>query len=57
MKKFFLNAIVALAIVVSFSACVERVYTRQYHQHNPEYYGRRHMSPPPGIDVTIHRRY
>jgi hypothetical protein len=50
MKKEILKTIIIiLAIAFSFSACVERRYYREHHQHSPEY-SRRHAA---GAEIDI----
>ena len=63
--KSALKNIPAIAIIltaISFSGCAEPHYYHTYNHHTREWYGRRHVPPPAGINFEIdvrtgHRRH
>ena len=56
MKNNTISAfIIALLVAFALTGCMETRYYRQNNRHSHGYYQRRHMTPPPGLQIDIRR--
>ncbi len=60
MKKVYRNILIAalliMPVVFVLFGCYEPQYYHRYHHHTREWYGRRHMPPPDGVNFDRDRR-
>ena len=60
MKKLFktmpLTIGIAMITALNLTSCYEGNYVRRYNHHSRNWYGRRHVDPPVGINFEIEER-
>lgn len=54
-KNIFITLVSFFVISLVFSGCIEHRYYRDNKHHSRNYYERRHMSVPVGIEFDIHK--
>lgn len=47
--------IISLLVAFALTGCMETRYYRKNNRHSHGYYQRRHMSPPPGLQIDVRR--